>query len=244
MMRAFLRSLVVLASVAAAAPCAVAAPAVVELFTSQSCYTCPPAEVFLGEIARRPGVIALELHVDYWDELVYGASGKWKDKFSRHAFTERQRSYNRAIRGKNVVYTPQMVIGGRLEAVGTDRGAVDAAIAQSANDAARFEVGVALGEKLGAVTVAGEGEEPAKVWLVRYMLAETTRVAAGENKGKTLQNHNVVTEIREIGIWRGGRATFDVPGLALGENEGCAVIVQDDRPGPVLGAGLCKTAGS
>ena len=99
-------------------------PAVVELFTSQSCYSCPPAEAFLGDLARRDGVIALEFHVDYWDDLVYGRAGKWKDVFSSPEYTRRQQGYNLNIRGRGQVYTPQMIIDGRAEAVGTRRGDV------------------------------------------------------------------------------------------------------------------------
>jgi hypothetical protein len=217
---------------------------VVELFTSQSCYSCPPAEAYLGEIARRPNVIALEFHVDYWDELVYGAAGKWKDRFSQPAFTARQRGYNQAIRGKSAVYTPQMVIAGEIEAVGSDRAAVEAAVVRAAKGRVPLEVAVTLRNDGAAVTIAGTTSEPAKVWLVRYILSESTRVSAGENKDKTLKNHNVVTGIREIGAWRGGSATIEIPGIALGPNEGCAVIVQSERPGPVLGAGTCRTIGS
>ena len=97
---------------------------VVELFTSQGCYSCPPAEKFLGDLAEQETVIALDFHVDYWDNLVHGADGKWKDPFSRPAYTQRQRVYNQRIRGTGNVYTPQMVIDGRLEAVGSRRIAV------------------------------------------------------------------------------------------------------------------------
>jgi hypothetical protein len=228
-----------------AAPAAAGGPTVVELFTSQSCYSCPPAEAFLGEIAQRADVIALEFHVDYWDDLVYGAAGRWKDRYSAPAFTERQRSYNLTIRNKSAVYTPQMVVDGRNEAVGSDRGAVNAAISRAAaSRGTPVEVDVALRDNACAVAIAGGPREPAAVWLVRYLRAETTRVEAGENKGKTLKNHNVVTDLRKIGEWRGERIAIQVPDLALGANEGCAVIVQAERTGPVLGAGMCKNQGS
>jgi len=243
MKRAFLRPLLAIFGVSAAAPAAAGGPTVVELFTSQSCYSCPPAEVFLGELSARPDVVALEFHVDYWDDLVYGAAGKWKDPFSSPAFTERQRGYNRAIRSKSAVYTPQMVIDGRAEAVGSDRGAVAAALGR-AGAPGRIEVSVALRDGGGAVTLVGGHREPAAVWLVRYVRSETTRVEAGENKGKTLKNHNIVTGLDRIGEWRGSPVTIEVPGLALGPDEGCAVLVQGERPGPMLGAGLCRLAGS
>ena len=89
-------------------------PTVVELFTSQGCYSCPPAEAFLGELAKRSDVVALEFHVDYWDDLVYGSAGQWKDPFSDPAYTRRQQVYARGIPGGRV-YTPQIVVDGRLE---------------------------------------------------------------------------------------------------------------------------------
>ena len=85
---------------------------VVELFTSQGCYSCPPAEKFLGDLSEQKSVIALEFHVDYWDDLVHGGDGKWKDPLSKPAYTQRQRIYNQRIRGTGNVYTPLMVIDG------------------------------------------------------------------------------------------------------------------------------------
>lgn len=221
------------------------APVVVELFTSQGCYSCPPAERFLGELADRPGVIALEFHVDYWDDLVYGAAGKWRDPFSDPAHSERQRAYNMRIRGQTGVYTPQMVVGGRFEAVGSRRDAVERAIARAGGAAPEVEVSVASGPDGGLrVRLAGTGAARGGVWLVRFRKAATTRVRGGENRGKTLVNHNVVTGMRRIGEWQGARRALVVPAPAGGEaGAGCAVIVQAAGPGPVLGAALCPEAG-
>jgi len=229
-------------------------PTVVELFTSQGCYSCPPAEAFLRDLAQEKSVLALEFHVDYWDDLVYGAAGKWKDVFSKREFTERQSGYNRRIRGRGNVYTPQMVIDGRIEAVGSQRlkvlsairgaeaarrrpGEGHVAVAVSLADS-RAEPGsgatVSLGGGTGAAFAA-----PVDVWMVRLLRERETVVRAGENKGKTLVSRNIVTEIRHIGVWRGHDASFRVPGFSLGDREGCAVLVQDARQGPVLGAGAC-----
>lgn len=98
-----------------------APPVSVELFTSQGCYSCPPAEADLGKLAKRSDVVALEWHVDYWDDLVYGGAGKWKDPFSSPEVTARQRDYNDSIRGQRRVYMPQMIVAGVREAVGSDR---------------------------------------------------------------------------------------------------------------------------
>ena len=103
-------------------------PVVVELFTSQSCYSCPTAEAFLGKLAREPDIVALEFHVDYWNDINYGSAGQWTDPFSRPAFTRRQRDYNQQIRDQSGVYTPQMVIDGRFEKSGNSEWAVEAAI--------------------------------------------------------------------------------------------------------------------
>ena len=114
---------------------------VVELFTSQGCYSCPPAEKFLGDLSEQKSVIALEFHVDYWDDLVHCGDGKWKDPFSKPAYTQRQRIYNQLIRGTGNVYTPQMVIDGKLEAVGSRRIPVLSAM-RKAESARRDSVGI------------------------------------------------------------------------------------------------------
>jgi hypothetical protein len=214
---------------------------VVELFTSQSCYSCPPAEAYLGELVERGDVIALEFHVDYWDDLVYGAAGRWKDVFSSPANTDRQRVYNRNIRGAAQVYTPQMVVDGRVEAAGTRRGAVESAIAGQARDQrSRLDVAVARTSD-GGLTVAIDGplKAPALIWLARFERARVTRVKAGENEGKILANHHVVTGMERIGAWSGAAMTATVPGVALSSNEGCAVLVQSEAQGPILGAAEC-----
>jgi hypothetical protein len=200
-------------------------PTVVELFTSQGCYSCPPAEAFLAELAGEDGMLALEFHVDYWDDLVYGAAGRWKDPFSSPAHTRRQQVYNQQIRGRPNVYTPQMVIDGRYEAVGSRRGAVDGAAVAS------VDVGAGSGGSAG-------------VWLVRFLRERRTEVRAGENKGKSLVSRHIVTEMRRIGGWDGGAAALSVSGFVLADGEGCAVLVQRDSQGPVLGAASCPAPGS
>lgn len=222
---------------------------VVELFTSQSCYSCPPAEAYLGELAERGDVIALEYHVDYWDDLVYGGAGRWKDVFSSPANTERQRRYNRNIRRTDGVYTPQMVIDGRAEAAGTRRNAVETTIRQEATaDRPRLKVAVTR-EPDGGLSVAVDGlateiasTGSAALWLVRFERARVTRVKAGENKDKTLTNHHVVTGLTRIGPWSGKATAIRLADIALSPNEGCAVLVQDDRQGPILGAAPCPPA--
>jgi len=120
-----------------AARAAEKATTVVELFTSQGCSSCPPADANLGRLAARDDIVALGFHVDYWDDLVYGGAGRWKDVFSDPAFTARQRDYNRAIRGSGQVYTPQMIIDGRIETVGFKRTEVHRAIRTAQTEATK-----------------------------------------------------------------------------------------------------------
>jgi hypothetical protein len=219
---------------------------VVELFTSQGCYSCPPAEKFLGDLAGQKSVIALEFHVDYWDDLVYGAAGKWKDPFSKPAYTQRQRNYNQRIRQTGNVYTPQMVIDGRLEAVGSRRLSVLTAIHEAERGLKdRLNVGVMLASgKLRAVTLAGPVQATGSVWVVRFIRSRETRVGSGENRGKALLSHNIVTEVRKIGEWSGQPGSIPVNDFSLADGEGCAVLVQGARPGPILGAAQCPAGGS
>jgi hypothetical protein len=214
---------------------------VVELFTSQGCYSCPPAEKFLGDLSEQKTVIALEFHVDYWDDLVHGGDGKWKDPFSKPAFTQRQRTYNQQIRRTGNVYTPQMVIDGKLEAVGLRRLPVLSAIREAEKGLKqRLDVGVTLASgKVEKVTLAGPVKATGSVWLVRFIKSKETRVRSGENKGKALLSHNIVTGMKKTGTWSGTPTAIPVSGFELAEGEGCAVLVQNNRQGPILGAAQC-----
>ena len=223
-------------------PARAGGPTVIELFTSQSCYSCPPAEELLGELAEREDLVALEFHVDYWDDLVYGSAGKWKDIFSDPAYTERQRRYAARIRNARV-YTPQVVVDGVVQTVGSRRGRVLKLIERSgsATKPVRVSVEPAPG---GGFTVALEsraGRPAAAVLLARYDIRHVTAVEAGENMGKTLTNHHVVREFREIGYWDGKPVEISLAGIRLGPNQGCAVIVQAPDQGAILGAAACPS---
>ena len=219
-------------------------PVVVELFTSQSCFSCPSAEKFLGKLAREPDILALEFHVDYWNDLNYGSAGRWKDVFSRPEFTRRQRDYNQQIRNQSGVYTPQMVIDGRFEKVGTREWAVHASIRRARGlDDPGVRIAVRHGDANGlSVVVDGSAKDASAIWLVRFKRAVTTQVLRGENHGKTLVNHNIVTGLTRIGDWRGRAVTFDLPDARPGSEEGCVVLVQGERPGAILGAAQCPKA--
>ena len=218
-------------------------PTVIELFTSQSCYSCPPAEAYLGEMAENRAFIALEFHVDYWNNLVHGEDGRWRDVHSKAAFTDRQRAYaERLPEGQS--YTPQMVIDGQDFAVGSRRGHVISAIREARTGShRRLAVRVSPATPSGLkLSVAGSHDGPAAVWLIRFTRRVTTRVRAGENRGKTLTKHNIVTQVKRIADWRGAALARTVGGFQLKPGEGCAILVQDDAAGPILGAAHCPAA--
>ncbi len=216
-------------------------PVVVELFSSQSCYSCPPAEAFLVELAEEPDLIALEWHVDYWDRLVYGAAGAWRDPFSSRAHTNRQRRYNANITGRPRAYTPQMVVAGAQEAVGSNRAAVRSLI--DAAQAAQATVAIVpeAGDQGPALGVTVSGGPAAEVWLARFRDRVVTEVPRGENHGKTLANVHVVQSFERLGRHRekdadaGSRFVIDAPA----EGDGCAVVVQAPHQGPIYGAAYC-----
>ncbi len=207
-------------------------PVLVELFTSQGCSSCPPADAIFAELASQPGVIALSLHVDYWDYL------GWKDSFGHAAFTERQQSYAKAARERSV-YTPQMIVQGADRVVGADEAHVVALVAAHQGRPAR--VTMALESDGATLRVALEpldpgGVGPVDVFVVRYSPEETVEIAEGENAGHTITYTNVVTEWRAVGRWDGQTpAVLSVP---VPGSDPVAVIAQAERFGPVLSAAM------
>jgi hypothetical protein len=215
-----------------AAAAATTAPVVVELFTSQGCSSCPPAEAFLGELADENGIIALEMHVDYWDYI------GWADPFASPQMTERQRDYASHL-DLPYVYTPQMVIDGQRNAVGSNRQEVRTAIGESILHGKPLAIDYieADGDKI--VIPAGESPDGgATVWLAAYDGLHETAVERGENSGRRLKNRNVVRELVELGHWTGERLEIpvDMEEMAARGRSGCAVLVQQGRTGPILGA--------
>jgi hypothetical protein len=204
-------------------------PVVVELFTSQGCSSCPPADALLGELASRRDVLALGFHISYWDGL------GWKDPFSSQSSTDRQRAYARQF-GRGQVYTPQMVVDGRREMVGSDRGAVLAALSEAQPQAV---APVAFAGDRRSVTV-GAGPGSGSVLLVRFAQKRTTRVGAGENARRTLEDVNGVQSLTTLGAYQGTALSFAIE--PPGAGEGLAVLVQ--RPdGRMLGAGALLSGG-
>lgn len=208
-------------------------PVVVELYTSQGCSSCPPAEAFLGELAKRSDVLALELHVDYWDYI------GWKDPFGSPAYVKRQRAYGASF-GERYVYTPQMVINGRDHEVGSKRYQVEKKIALIRGSAPPGPT-VKL-EKVGnKVRVKVSGDEMSgdyDIFFVTFDAEHETKVLRGENRGETLINTNIVRAWDRVGGWSGDPVELTVSLAGKKGDGGCAVIVQAANQGPIVAAGM------
>ena len=204
-------------------------PVVVELYTSQGCSSCPPADAFMHKLATRNDVIALALHVDYWDYI------GWKDVFGSHANTERQHAYARTA-GRRSVYTPQMIIGGEEDVVGNHP--MDVADLVKKHAARAPEVDLAIARSGGKLTIKATAKrassKPMVVQLVRYMPKQTVKVTRGENAGKTLSYSNIVTEWKAVGKWD-GRAPLNSTAKISG-NQPVVVIIQGAGNGPIMAA--------
>lgn len=212
-----------------AGPPTPALPAVVELFTSQGCSSCPPADALLGELARRENVIALAFHVDYWDSI------GWRDPYSMPQATERQRRYVEALRLSSA-FTPQAVIGGRRSVVGSDRQVIEAATAQGAAPGVRVEAAVMQNELMVSLP-DGADRRVHDVNLVAYLPQATTRVGRGENSGRTLTEFNIVRQFRRLGAWSGKAGTWQVRLDSLpSDATQVAVLVQEANQGAIAGA--------
>ena len=203
-------------------------PVLIELFTSQGCNSCPPADALLGELAQRPGVLALAFHVDYWNGL------GWSDPFSSKLATARQNDYAQRL-GKRSIYTPQLVVDGDRDAVGSDRADVTALITAAQRRAATGPAIEIATDDTGrrVVRLSGGSAERATVWLAGYDRAHLTPVGRGENGGRTLTEYQVVRSLIRLGDWSGAAAQYPLPAVAA---EGAILFVQPDRPGPMLAA--------
>jgi hypothetical protein len=212
---------------------------VVELFTSQGCSSCPKADALLGNLAGRDDVIALSLPVDYWDYL------GWKDTLANPKFSERQRAYAQA-RGDGAIYTPQAVVNGLVHINGTDEGSIKRTMEKTGKTVAASFVPIRLSEtkeRLVVETGPAQPGVPAKeatLWLAVISASVTVPITRGENQGKTVTYNNVVRELMPIGMWNGKpmtvqleRHSFMRPGA-----DRCAVLMQQGKAGPIVGAAL------
>lgn len=216
---------------------ATASKAVVELFTSQGCSSCPPADALLGRLVEDPSVIALSFSIDYWDYL------GWRDTLGSPANSERQRSYARA-RGDGRVYTPQMVIDGVTHVNGADEKAVREAVAMAEKQLEKDKVPIGMHAEGDTLIVdvgaapADSGRRSATVWLAVAKQKEKVAVSRGENRGKELAYHHAVRELNPIGMWDGEEITLRLPLKDLKTMGGdCLfVLLQEESNGPILGA--------
>lgn len=232
---------------------------VVELFTSQGCHSCPPAEKILTRMAADPGIVALAYHVDYWDYI------GWPDPHGTAANTERQRAYARAF-GTGTIYTPQAVVNGNRDVVGSHAGAIEAALKETALGApqpAKASVGLDLrGDRLhisaDGVRVEGADADAKRapaggrarvLILVTFAGPTETTIDRGENAGLTLVNTHAVLDWRILGMWDGRPLDIDLPVSTLKPAEsgqvGCAAVLQSvteaGDPGPILAAASLDT---
>jgi hypothetical protein len=206
---------------------AVAQPVVVELFTSQGCSSCPPADELLGELARRPNVIALAYHVDYWDER------GWKDRFSMPEATRRQQGYARRL-ARSGPFTPQVVVSGDTSVLGSNRVEVERAIAGD-RDALAMSLSKVGGNLQIQFTEAWR--ESMDVYLVSYLAQATDKIERGENARRTLKHFNVVRSFERLGTWNGKPQRMTAPVAELpSDATGVAVILQRKNQGAVAGA--------
>lgn len=207
-------------------------PAVVELFTSQGCSSCPPADAFLRELAERDDVIAIAYHVNYWDYI------GWKDPFATDWGTDRQYRYAKVLR-RGYPYTPQMVIDGKHDAVGSQRGPVANALVSSMLEAGG-RIPLALrreGDRLVISLPEQKLNSPLDLWLVRYSGDHETKIARGENRGATLVNTHIAQRMELLERWSGDAREISTALPLPGDSDGgVAVWVQEPGPGAILGA--------
>ncbi len=212
----------------------VRAPVVLELYTSQGCSSCPPADRLLRQYAGRRDTIALSYNVDYWDYL------GWKDTLGNPAFSTRQRLYARR-RGDGEVYTPQIVVNGLSHAVGSMPREIDRAIARTKSYLSDTRVPLDVRINGGKLTIeVGEAtvDQSATIWLAAVRSEVTVPVRRGENRGRTLTYHNVVRKVTPVGMWSGARTVIQLKDEDVLDSEAdtCAILVQMGKGGPIVAA--------
>jgi hypothetical protein len=216
--------------------------AIIELFTSQGCSSCPPADKLLAELRNDSSLLTLSLPVDYWDYL------GWKDTLAMPGHTARQKAYSQ-VRGDREVYTPQVVVNGVAQALGSDRGEIEKAVAQSHQNVSTLSVPlhVTIANERVTVTVPnGSGDAAAgDVWLCPLSRSVTVGIGRGENHGRSLTYTNVVRRWVKLGTWAGKSETFTVPidAIKFTGIDAIAVMLQSgsaDKPGAMLGASVAS----
>ena len=211
--------------------------AVVELFTSQGCSSCPPADALLKTLADDPSLIALSLPVDYWNYL------GWKDTFASARNTDRQRNYARA-RGDGAIYTPQALVNGLIPVNGSSKGEIDHAIDVTSKTQGPRQIPVRFWQERNTLNfalggeVSGHASREATVWLGVVQMTGSVEIKQGENAGKTLTYTNIVRELTPVGIWKGQAMQVQLPRAAMmqADVQKVVVLVQEGRSGAIIGA--------
>jgi len=227
-------------TIATAGSCAAEPRAVVELFTSQGCSSCPPADKIIGELAHDPSVIALSLPIDYWDYL------GWKDTLADARFSARQKAYSQ-MRGDRDVYTPQVIVNGSAHLVGSNRPGIETAIkdTEKATGVMAVPVSMAVDGKEIKVSVSaapsGDGVRHGEVWICAVSKTVPIAIQRGENRGRQVVYHNVVRNLLKVGEWNGTPERWSVPleNVVADGVDAAVVYIQNgsrDKPGPMLGA--------
>jgi hypothetical protein len=204
-------------------------PVVVELFTSEGCSSCPPADRFAGELSTVPGILTLSFHIDYWDYI------GWRDPFASPLFSQRQRDYSKNL-PLRYVYTPQMVVDGRYDVVGFHRDDVFAAIQRAAADQPDIVMTLDPATARLSVPAGPAPAEGATLWLAFYDRQKSSNVTRGENAGRRLTHYNVVRDLQPLGTWSGDAMEIDLGLAAADDRDACAVLLQSGTAGPVLSA--------
>ncbi|WP_294220648.1 thioredoxin family protein [uncultured Shimia sp.] len=208
------------------------APVVVELYTSQGCSSCPPADdYFHRELAGRDDVIALAFHVDYWDYI------GWKDIHADPAFTQRQHSYARAA-GHRSVYTPQMIVNGKDHVVGAHPGKVEGLIKTHKNGTAAVDLSIMRDGNQLRIKASATQPKPMQVHIIRYKPAEKVSIKRGENAGRVLTYANIVSEWKTVKDWN-GRSALSANVRVKGDAP-IVVLIQGENGGPIETAARIK----
>jgi hypothetical protein len=230
----------IVAIVAVIRPAEAEPRAVVELFTSQGCSSCPPADKLMGELAKDPSIITLSMPIDYWDYL------GWKDTLADARFSARQKAYSH-MRGDRDVYTPQAVVNGSIHVIGSDRAGIEGAIGDTDKTGAVMSVPVSMtvtGKQINVSVAAshnGSAATHGEVWICSVSKEVPISIGRGENRGHEITYHNVVRNVLKVGDWNGSAGNWTVPleNISREGVDAAAVYVQDgnrDKPGPMLGA--------
>lgn len=209
-------------------------PVVVELYTSQGCSSCVPADAFLARLTKRKDVLALSLPITYWDML------GWKDTLATKANTDRQKAYAQAM-GRGGVYTPQVIVDGLKDLVGSKQDAIEQEIRAREAKLPDIPIQLALRPKEVHLVVDAEKSAPSRdatIWMMTVRPRATVKIGSGENAGRTITYRNIVMDVKAVGLWKGKKVTLDLPrdATGAGPQDGIAVILQQAGYGPVLGA--------